>query len=77
MARRRFQDPKPQRRGNFWTVLFWEDVIEQGRRVRKRKRENIAPGSMPEREVKKIATERFRALNQGLLSLGSASKLED
>jgi integrase len=77
MARRRFQDPKPQRRGNFWTILFWEDVIEEGRRARKRKRENIAPASMPEREVKKIATERLRALNQGLLSLGSASKFED
>ena len=77
MARRRFQDPKPQRRGNFWTILFWEDEIQEGRRVRKRKRENIAPVSMPEREVKKIVTERLRPLNQGLLSLGSASKFED
>ena len=75
MARRRFQDPKPQRRGNFWTILFWEDEIQEGRRVRKR--ENIAPASMPEREVKKIVTERLRPLNQGLLSLGSASKFED
>jgi hypothetical protein len=77
MARRRFQDPKPKRRGHFWTVLFWQDVIQDGRRIRKRKRENIAPASMPEREVRKIVSERLRALNQGLLSLGSASMFDD
>lgn len=32
---------------------------------------------MPEREVRKIVTEHLRALNQGLLSLGSASRFED
>ena len=77
MARRRFQDPRPQRRGEWWYLLFWEDAIEQGRRIRKRKREKLGPSSMPEREARKIAVERLRALNQGLLSLGSASSFED
>jgi hypothetical protein len=70
MARRRFQDPKPQRRGNFWSFLFYQDVIEEGRRVRKRRRENIAPISMPEREVKKIVAERLRPMNHGLFEFG-------
>ena len=77
MARRRFQDPKPRRRGKWWYLLYWEDHILAGRRIRKRKREKLAPASMPEREVKKIAVERLRGLNQGLLSLGSASSFED
>jgi integrase len=77
MARRRFQDPKPKRRGQWWYLLFWEDSIKQGRRIRKRKREKLGPSSMPEREARKIAAERLRGLNQGLLSLGSASTFED
>jgi hypothetical protein len=77
MARRRFQDPKPIRRGQWWYLLFWEDEIKEGRRIRKRKREKLGPVSMPEREARKIAVERLRGLNQGLLSLGSASSFED
>jgi integrase len=77
MARRRFQDPKPVRRGKWWYLLFWEDQIKEGRRIRKSKREKLGPVSMPEREAKKIAVERLRGLNQGLLSLGSASSFED
>src|SRR5262249_51172621 len=77
MARRRFQDPKPKRRGKWWYLLFWEDQIKDGRRTRKRKREILAPASIPEREARKITAERLRGLNQGLLSLGSASTFED
>src|SRR5215471_102494 len=77
MARRRFQDPKPVRRGKWWYLLFWEDQIKDGRRIRKRKREKLGPSSIPEREARKIAVERLRGLNQGLLSLGSASTFED
>jgi integrase len=77
MARRRFQDPKPTRRGQWWYLLYWEDQIKDGRRIRKRKREKLGPASMPEREARKISVERLRGLNQGLLSLGSASSFED
>lgn len=69
MAKRRYQDPKPKREGNFWYLLTWEDG-PQG--IRKRKREKLAPASMPAREVTKIADERLRPLNQGLISIGSA-----
>ena len=77
MARRRFQSPKPQRVGKWWYLLSWQDVIENGRRVRKRKREKLAPATMLEREVKKIAAERLRPLNQGLITIGSAINFEN
>ena len=69
MAKRRYQDPKPKREGNFWYLLTWEDG-PQG--TRKRKREKLAPASMSVREVQKIADEILRPLNQALISVGSA-----
>ena len=73
MARRRFQAPKPERRGKYWVLRFWQDVFESGRRIRQRKRIKLAPASMGEREVKKIAAEHLRPMNQGLITLGSAT----
>jgi integrase len=72
MARRRFQAPKPKRLGKWWYLLSWQDVFENGKRVRKRKRTKLAPATVPEREVRKIAAEILRPLNQGLLTVGSA-----
>lgn len=73
MARRRFQDPKPARRGAWWTLLCWTDVFENGERRRKRKRIKLGPATMPEREVRKIAAEALRPMNQGLETIGSAT----
>jgi len=72
MARRRFQDPVPKREGNFWYLLYWQDSFNEGVRTRKRQRVKLAPATMPEREVKKIAAEILRPMNQGLISAGSA-----
>jgi integrase len=72
MAMRRFQDPRPKREGNFWYLLHWQDVFSEGVRTRKRQRVKLAPATMPEREVKKIAAELLRPMNQGLISAGSA-----
>lgn len=77
MARRRFQDPKPQRLGKWWYLLVWQDDFIDGRRIRKRKRIKLAPATMPEREVRKIAAETLRPMNQGLLTVGSAIKFVD
>jgi integrase len=73
MARRRFQDPKPVWRGHWWTLLLWRDHLVGAEYVRKRERVRLAPGSMPEREVLKIAAEHLRPLNQGLEAIGSAT----
>ena len=77
MARRRFQSPKPRREGKWWYLLFWQDEFKNGRKTRKRKREKLAPATMPLREVQKIAAEKLRPMNQGLTPLGSATSFED
>src|SRR5947207_7916991 len=74
MAKRRYQDPKPRREGNWWYILTWEDGPQGSR---KRKREKLAPASMPMREVQKIADDRLRPLNQGLISVGSAVNFKE
>jgi len=77
MARRRFQDPEPKRSGNWWYLLVWQDVFVNGERIRKRHRIKLAPATVPEREAKKIAAETLRPMNQGLLTVGSATPLGD
>jgi integrase len=69
MARRRFQDPKPIREGNFWYLRIWQNTPGL---ARKRQRIQLAPATMPEREVLKIAAERLRPINQGVITAGSA-----
>ena len=77
MARRRFQNPAPFRERNFWWLLYWHDELANGVRIRKRKRRKLAPAKMAEREVKKIAAEFLRPLNQGLVTLGSATEFRE
>ena len=77
MARRRFQAPKPEKRGKYWVLRYWQDVFQEGRRTRQRKRIKLAPANMPEREVKKIAAEHLRPMNQGLVSIGSATNFTE
>ena len=77
MARRRFQDPKPKVEGNWWYIRPWQDQFLGGKRVRKQKRIKLAPSTTPEREVRKIAAESLRPLNQGLVPTGSAMKFDD
>jgi len=71
MARRRFQAPKPERIGKSWYLRIYVDAGTAG--TRKRQRLKLAPASMPEREVRKIAAEVLRPANQGLITAGSAT----
>jgi integrase len=77
MARRRFQAPSPFREGHFWWLFHWQDEFVGGQRIRKRKRTKLAPAAMSEREVKKIAAEFLRPLNQGLITIGAATGFTD
>ena len=61
------------RRGHWWTLLVWKDHFVGAERKRKRERVRLAPSTMSEREVLKIAAEHLRPLNQGLESIGSAT----
>jgi len=73
MTKRRFQNPTPKRRGNWWYIQVRRDEFVDGKLVRKNRWEKLAPAFMPEREVSKIAAEKLRPLNQGLESIGSAT----
>jgi integrase len=73
MSRRRFQDPKPRRRGDWWTIQVRQDVFVNGKLKRSNKRVRLAPVTMPEREVRKVAAEYLRPLNQEMQSIGSAT----
>ena len=77
MAKRRFQSPKPERVGKWWYLRVWEDVFSDGVCTRTRNRKRLAPASMPEREVRKLAAEKLRPVNQGLISAGSAITFEE
>lgn len=73
MARQRFQNPMPRRRGDWWTIQVRQDVFVNGKLKRSNKRVRLAPATMPEREVRKIAAEFLRPLNQGIQGIGSAT----
>jgi integrase len=77
MARRRYQDPKPFRRGEWWCLLYWQDNFVGGKCQRKRKWAKLAPATAPEREVRKMAAELLRPTNQGLITVGSAINFGD
>ena len=71
--KRRFQEPQPIIEGRWWYLFYWQDQFINGRRVRRRQRHKLAPRSLGEREVKKLAAEFLRPLNQGLESIGGAT----
>jgi len=77
MARRRFQDPKPFREGNWWWINPWLDEFVEGRLERKRKRMKICPAETPDREARKIAAEMLRPMNQGLQTVGSPTRFAE
>lgn len=71
MARRRFQDPQPEKLGRAWYIRVWEDVYTGGVRTRKRKRIKLAAADKGLREVQKLAADRLRKLNSGLVQVGA------
>ena len=75
MARRRFQDPSLSGVGNGGASNHRRDEFTDGKPARKKIWAKLAPASMPQREVVKIAAELLRPLNQGLESLGGATEL--
>lgn len=77
MARRRYQQPTPFREGNWWWINPWTDEISEGRLQRKRKRMKVCPAETLEREARKIAAEMLRPMNQGLETIGSATRFSE
>jgi len=56
----------PEKRGRFWVLKYWKEEVVNGKLVRTRKREKLAPVEMSKCEVRKIAAEFLRPLNQRL-----------
>ena len=77
MARRRYQKPAPRTEGRQWVIYYWDDEFVDGKRRRKKKRQVLGPASLGEREAEKIRDELLRPLNQGLVTIGSATKFGD
>ena len=76
MARRRFQDPNPKREGQLLVLAATGRMsLSKASEPENDNAVKLAPASMPEREVKKIAAEILRPMNQGLISVGSAVTL--
>jgi integrase len=76
MARRRFQDPKLEKRGRYWTIQVRQDKFIGGELKRSHTRIRLAPLTIPEREAQKIKSEYLRPLNQGLEVIGSATNFQ-
>ena len=77
MGKRRFQDPKPFREGNWWWITPRKDEFVSGKLQRVRSRVKVCEAKVPEREARKIAAELMRPMNQGLETIGSAMRFAD
>jgi integrase len=77
MARRRYQDPEPERIGNWWYIRVRKDFFENGQRVRRQHREKLCSGSKKIREVRKLAADYLQSINQGLQNVGGGMQFSD
>ena len=73
MARRRFQQPTPVKRGKWWTLRVWKDTFIDGKLTRIRERVRLAPATLGEREVLKRAQKHLEPTNHSLAAVGSAT----
>ena len=73
MARRRFQQPTPVKRGKWWTLRVWKDTFIEGKLTRIRERVRLAPATLGEREVLKRVQKHLEPINHSLAAVGSAT----
>src|SRR5947208_2785404 len=76
-ARRRYQKPTPQRRGNQFTILVREEVIENGQRTRKVKRIPIGPSTLTRAEAERARDDYLANINQAHVGIGGAILFRD
>ena len=77
MARRRYQKPTPERRGNQWTILVREDVVENGQRRRKVKRVALGPSTLTRAESERARDDYLADINQAQVGIGGAILFRD
>ena len=71
--RRRHQDPRPRKHGKYWTIVVWKDEFQNGKPQHRQVRVRLAPIATKWRELLRLKDEYLRPLNQGLVSIGSAT----
>lgn len=82
MARRRYQKGSIRKRGKrdpVWELQWWEDYIKEDGKIGRR-RQSVTLGAVSEitlREARKLADERVRPVNQGILVPQSTMKFRD
>lgn len=77
MARRRYQKPTPERRGNQWTILVREDVVDHGQRKRKVKRVPLGPSTLTRAEAERARDDYLANINQAQVGIGGAILFRD
>src|SRR5262245_18495575 len=77
MARRRYQKPTPQRRGEQWSILVREDVVVDGQRERKVKRVPLGPTTLTRAEAELLRDDYLAAINQASVGIGGACLFRD
>jgi len=77
MARRRYQKPKPKRRGEIWTILVREDHVESGKRKRKVKRITLGPATLCKADAERLRDEYLVGVNNVSLGIGGACLFRD
>ena len=77
MARRRYQKPTPRKRGNQWTILVREDMVEDGQRIRKVSRISLGPASLTRAEAERLRDDYLAAINQAQVGIGGACLFRD
>jgi integrase len=82
MARRRYQKGSVRKRGKrnpTWELQWWEDYIKDNGSIGRR-RKSVTLGLVSEmtlRQAKKLAEDRLRALNQGIVTPQSTMRFSD
>jgi integrase len=77
MARRRYQKPAPKKRGNQWTILLREDVVNDGQRIRKVRRVPLGPATLTRAEAERLRDDHLAAINQANIGIGGACLFRD
>ena len=77
MARRRYQKPTPRKRGNQWTILVREDVVEDGQKKRKVRRIALGPSTLTRAESERLRDDYLEPVNQPNVGIGGAILFRD
>jgi integrase len=77
MARRRYQKPTPKKRGDQWTILVREDLVENGQRTRKVKRIVLGPATLTRADAERLRDDYLAAINHPNIGIGGACLFRD